>query len=198
MLTKNHPQEGGFYIHINCIWLLISLKIEYDESMNKQIIIGILACILLAALVYISTTLDKETPATNSEPVVTVPDNTEQTVVYRTGDLSNQVTITSPEPAVQIASPVLVSGQAPGNWFFEGTAPVSVTNWDGLIVGEGYVMAEDDWMTTELVDFSGSVEFQIDESTVYNRGSLILRRSNASGLPEFDAAVEIPIVFSNI
>lgn len=74
----------------------------------------------------------------------------------------------------------MIVGEAPGNWFFEATAPVSVVNRDGLIIGEGYITALSDRMTEAQVPFSGSIEYTIPAGTPYERGEIILQRSNAS------------------
>jgi len=92
-----------------------------------------------------------------------------------------------------ISSPLTVSGSARGTWYFEGDFPIILTNWDGLIIAEGYASAEGVWMTEEFVPFSGTLEFLTPEYG--DRGSLILQKDNPSGLIEHDDAFEIPILF---
>ena len=101
--------------------------------------------------------------------------------------------MTSPKQNGAIVSPLVIEGQATGGWYFEATFPVVLVNWDGLIIAQGYVEAQDDWMTEKLVPFKGELAFTKPE---YNeRGALILKKSNPSGLPENDDAIEIPIRF---
>ncbi len=92
-----------------------------------------------------------------------------------------------------VKSPMRISGSAPGNWFFEASAPVIVTNWDGLIIGESYIKAQGDWMTTDYVSFDGYVEFENTEYGDY--GFLILKKDNPSGEPHMDDAVEMRVEF---
>jgi len=140
---------------------------------------------------------DNQTPNLTPDQTEEVTDNTAQNrEVVRTGDLSEKVIVNTPAANSEASSPITVSGSAPGNWFFEAVAPVSVVNWDGLIIGEGYVTADGDWMTTDNVEFSGTVTYELAADTPYNRGWLILKRDNPSGMPENDAAVEIPIILS--
>lgn len=113
--------------------------------------------------------------------------------ISRTGELSEMVEVTAPALGAEVASPITVEGNAPGNWFFEASAPVNVVDWDGKIIGEGYIQADGDWMTTDLVPFSGTIEYAIGPNEYSYRGALILMRDNPSDLPENDAAVEIPI-----
>lgn len=104
-----------------------------------------------------------------------------------------EIIVDSPQAEEVVTSPLKISGEAPGYWFFEATAPVLITNWDGLIIGESYITAQGDWMTESMVPFEGSLEFENTEYGDY--GFLILQRHNASGLPENDDAVEFKVLF---
>jgi len=110
------------------------------------------------------------------------------------------ITLTTPLPNSVVANPLLIFGSARGNWYFEGSFPIVLTNWDGLIIAEGYATALGEWMTEDFVPFSATLEF----TSLYpgkgqdfmKRGSLILKKDNPSGLPENDDALEIPIQFT--
>ncbi len=99
-----------------------------------------------------------------------------------------------PQQEQIVSSPLRIEGKARGNWFFEATFPVVLTNWDGLIIAQGYATAQGEWMTEEFVPFTAELTF-ISDTTVSNRGSLILQKSNPSGLPENDDAYEIEVFF---
>ena len=101
------------------------------------------------------------------------------------------IEVTSPQAGAEVSSPVEVSGQARGYWFFEATAPVVVTNWDGLILGEGYLEAQGDWMTEEFVPFTGEITYQQTPNTYSATGTIIFMKANPSGLPEHDEAFEM-------
>lgn len=105
------------------------------------------------------------------------------------------IRIKSPLAGETIPNPVTVRGEARGYWFFEASAPVVVVNWDGLIIGEGYVMTESEWMTEDFVPFSGTISYDLPADTYSKNGTVIFMRDNPSGLPENDTAVEIPVVF---
>jgi len=105
----------------------------------------------------------------------------------------NLIRLSTPRPNAIISSPLEIRGEARGTWFFEGDFPVSLTNWDGLIIAEGYATAQGEWMTEEFVPFEVILEF--DQPELYPRGSLILQKDNPSGLPEHDDALEIPVWF---
>ncbi len=109
--------------------------------------------------------------------------------------LDDLIRLDQPISGQTITSPLLITGEARGNWYFEATFPIMLTNWDGLIIAEGYASAQDDWMTENFVPFAAELEFRDVDTGVSNRGYLILQKNNPSGLPEHDAALEIPVFF---
>jgi len=123
----------------------------------------------------------------------------EQTYTENIGielEKTNLIRIDSPRPNTIIQSPLVVTGQARGNWFFEASFPVMLTDWDGLIIAEGHATAKSDWMTTDFVPFEATLNFTVDKNVYSNRGSLILKKDNPSGLPKNDDAIEIPVTFA--
>lgn len=109
------------------------------------------------------------------------------------GTSNANITVSQPQAGEQISSPLTIKGQARGMWYFEATFPIVLTDWDGVIIAEGHAQAEDDWMTENFVPFSATLTFT--KPAYGERGTLILKKDNPSGLPEHDDAVEIPIRF---
>jgi len=106
----------------------------------------------------------------------------------------DMIRLAHPRPNGTVESPLTIRGEARGTWYFEASFPVVLTNWDGLIIAEGFAEAQDDWMTEDFVPFTAELTFKKPE--LYpERGTLILQKANPSGLPENDAALEIPISF---
>jgi hypothetical protein len=103
------------------------------------------------------------------------------------------IQIQSPAANESVESPIQLSGQARGMWFFEASAPVVVTNWDGLIIGESYITAEGDWMTEDFVPFTGTVSYSLPADTVSATGTVIFQKANPSGLPQHDDAYEVVV-----
>lgn len=103
------------------------------------------------------------------------------------------IVVESPRANAQVASPIVIKGKARGSWFFEATFPVTLTNWDGLIIAEGYAKAQGEWMTTDYVPFTANLSYTLAPETPYRRGFLILKKNNASGEPQFDNSIEIPV-----
>lgn len=130
-------------------------------------------------------------PAVNDNP------NKEKNGVEDKADL---IRVTSLIPNEVIKSPMIINGEARGGWFFEASFPVSLVNWDGLIVADGVAEAQGDWMTSEFVPFTANLEFvnpyQVGDPDFMKKGTLILQKDNPYGLPENDDALEIPINFA--
>jgi len=74
------------------------------------------------------------------------------------GDL---IRIESPRPGQEIASPLTITGEARGTWYFEGDFPVVLTDWDGRIIAQHYATAQGEWMTEDFVPFSSELSFEL-------------------------------------
>lgn len=164
----------------------------------KRVIIIIMGLLLLlgieliVAFVYRPAALLEETSAIDSksaDELATQGDSLDKV----------NVIIDTPKPGASVTSPLKISGKIRGNWTFEANAPISIVDWDGKIVGEGHGTTKADWMTTDFVPFEAVVEFtrpvNVTKGTFSEHGTLIFKKDNPSGLPQNDAAVEIPIIF---
>lgn len=108
---------------------------------------------------------------------------------------SNLIRLTTPMPGTLVHSPLTITGEARGTWYFEASFPISVVDWDGKIIGTDIAQAQGDWMTENFVPFTATVSFTVPTDTPYRRGALILKKDNPSGLPQNDDALEIPVTF---
>lgn len=165
-------------------------------SIFKNILIIIVAFGLTVSLMGIlkNKIKDGSIENNNSEGDNLVEDiKKEDSPIELTSLKSVKIFIDSPTVSEVVQPPLVLRGRAPGNWFFEASAPVVVTNWDGLIIGEGYVMVEGDWMTTDYVPFSGTINFTNTEYGDY--GFVVFKKDNPSGESEFDDSVEFKVLF---
>lgn len=112
-------------------------------------------------------------------------------------DKQDLIRLDNPRPNQTVSSPLVVTGEARGYWFFEADFPVVLVDWDGRIIAEGIATAQDEWMTEEFVPFEAELEFEIPEDIYSYNGALILQKDNPSGLPENDDALEIPVTLTN-
>ena len=146
--------------------------------MNRLIIVvGIFILIVIAAAVLI---------------LVPGP-NTANAPTEMVGSLPDLITVTSPLPQKKITSPLLITGKARGNWYFEASAPFQLKDAAGKVIAQGHVDAQGDWMTTDFVPFMASTTFPAQpEGSI---GALILMNDNPSGDPAKQKELNIPVVF---
>lgn len=156
------------------------------------IIVGVL--VLSTALVYVFFYLFQNPGSKEQEDLLDdslVTEDFGAKINYSNAS-ENDIVVNTPKPGSDVFSGFVVSGKARGTWFFEAVAPFSLVDWDGRIIYEGYVTAQDDWMTEDFVLFEGTIgEFEMPEYS--SSGALILRNDNPSALSEYDKAVEIPV-----
>ena len=102
------------------------------------------------------------------------------------------VRLETPRPNDRIASPLLIKGEARGNWYFEASFPVELLDAGGNRLAIAPAQAKGEWMTTEYVPFEVELQFTTATTTT---GTLILHKDNPSGLPEHDDSFRIPVRF---
>ena len=124
-------------------------------------------------------------------------DTTTDTVILPVGNFQEKldlITITNPRPNQMVTSPLTITGQARGNWYFEASFPVRLLDANGKELAVSPVQAQGDWMTTEFVPYSVTLNFTTPTTKT---GILILQKDNPSGLPENDDSLIVPVIFSN-
>lgn len=95
-------------------------------------------------------------------------------------------------PNDTVQSPLKLSGEVPGNWYFEANLPVMITDADGNILTQQGAQANGEWMTTDFVPFEITLEFTKPATAT---GFVVIRNDNPSGLPENDKMIKIPVRF---
>lgn len=103
-----------------------------------------------------------------------------------------KVKIFLPTKNSEVTSPLVVIGEVPGNWSFEASFPAVIKNSEGKVVTQVAARVLGDWMTSGMVPFSVTLEY---DATMVDGGTLILQKDNPSGLAENDDSVAIPLKF---
>ncbi|MDP2685057.1 MAG: Gmad2 immunoglobulin-like domain-containing protein [bacterium] len=107
-------------------------------------------------------------------------------------DKANLIISTTPRPNGILTSPVTITGQARGQWFFEGEFPIFLYDIENNLIGQGSATADGDWMTEEFVDYNATLTFT---EPAYGPGKLYLNNNNVSDNPELDDALIMPVDF---
>jgi hypothetical protein len=192
--------EKSHSVHLEMYFVILT-------DMKNKTILAFILLLALGVLAYLVTANRAMSPA----PAEVSPEEGTETISRAEDEMSDPrvadftpkpdlITVTSLEPGAIINSPLEIRGEARGYWFFEADFPVVLTNWDGLIIAEGIATAAEPWMTEDFVPFSVTLSFTSpytpSDPDFMARGSLILQKSNPSGLPENDDALELPVLFA--
>lgn len=106
--------------------------------------------------------------------------------------IENLLRVEQPLPNNDVSSPLQISGEARGYWYFEADFPVRLETYDGAILARGVAEAEGDWMTESFVPFRTELRFDAPDD---ERGYLVFERANPSGRPENDRSFRLPVLF---
>lgn len=152
--------------------------------MNTRLWTGILIVVfvVILGLTWALFAIPTPTPpitATTTPPVAT-----------STPTLAERVIVTSPKPNAVVGKTFVVSGQAPGPWYFEASFPIKIVDANNNLIGQGIAQAQGEWMTTEQVTFTAPVTISGNYS---GPAEVVLMRDNPSGLPQYDDSISVPI-----
>ncbi len=110
------------------------------------------------------------------------------------------IVVTSPAPLGLLEDGATITGQARGGWYFEGSFPIALVNSGGIVIAQGVATSSSDWMTSEFVPFTATLQFtnpyQVGGDESLKFGTLMLKKDNPSGEPERDDVLEIPVRFA--
>ncbi len=105
---------------------------------------------------------------------------------------SNLVAVESPKPDETVRSPLVVTGVAPGRWYFEASFPVQLLDVNGNVLAAVPAQAQSDWMTDKPVPFKATLIFNAPHLSDMS-AQLVLKKDNPSGLPENEDEFRIPV-----
>ncbi|MEK9154880.1 MAG: Gmad2 immunoglobulin-like domain-containing protein [Patescibacteria group bacterium] len=107
--------------------------------------------------------------------------------------INEKIRVEKPMPNDFIESPLQIKGEARGFWFFEASFPIRLLDGNSKEIAIAIAQAQSEWMTTEFVPFEAMLEFKIPDATT---GTIIFKKDNPSGLPEYDDELRMPVKFT--
>lgn len=94
-------------------------------------------------------------------------------------------------PNSKVSGVVPYNGAIKGAYFFEANILINVLDQDKNVLLNSNAMATTEWMTVEPVSFEGNIDFtNLPKGPAY----IEIHNDNASGLPENDKSVLVPII----
>lgn len=153
---------------------------------NRSTIIFLLAVIAMLVTAVIYLALDRRQ--------VMAPVSPEQ-IASSTPPLatSSDIIISSPQPDAVVKSPLVLEGQATGQWYFEAQFNAKLFDAAEKELGSAILTAQSDWMTENLVPFKGELRFVSPQTAT---GTLFFLSSNPSGLEENQKMFAVPVRFN--
>ncbi len=190
---------------------IISLIINY-KFMNRNILIAIAALVVLGVgAIIISSSSSKNTNVNvgdNTAGVTTAGTTTggDTTAGSTTGgtttgtgtggtsgsSVSDFIHVTSPKPNDVIKSPVNITGEARGTWYFEASFPIKLYDANNKLLGTVAAQAQGDWMTNNFVPFKATMNFAASTTST---GTMVFEKDNPSGLPQNAMEYRMPVRF---
>ena len=125
---------------------------------------------------------DPSSPATEIEQKEEILDD----------NLNDLLRVENPRRGQLVTSPLKITGEARGYWFFEANATVELLDGNLNQISETYTTAMGEWMTEDWVSFTGTMTF---EKPATENGFLVLHKANPSGLKEHEMSDTIPVKF---
>ncbi len=161
--------------------------------MNNKIWITIVIVLLVALGIALTTregadSVQQGQQQTQNPPVV--DDTNLESTVPAKGDL---IRVTSLRNNQVIDGALTITGEARGQWYFEGSFPVRIEDANGKVLGQVPAEAQGEWTTPNYVPFSLRLIFDKPQTST---GTIIFQKSNPSGLSENDDELRVPIQFN--
>lgn len=141
--------------------------------------------------VYTQPPVTNPVPATPSTTLPTAPAPTPAPATP-TSTTNPLIEVSFPQANDTVTSPLTITGQARGNWYFEASFPIKLLDANGVTLGTTIGQATTDWMTTDFVPFTATLTYSLPTTAT---GTLILQKDNPSGEPANDASITIPVTF---
>ena len=151
----------------------------YNENMYKIIWIVVLLA-LVGGVYFIST--QKQTPEEISEQKLEIEGNASDLVYF------------SVSSGDEVSGVLNFSGTVKNAYFFEGNIGINMLDENKKVLKRGNAMATTEWMTVEPVSFSGTIDLT---GLPLGLGFIQIANDNASGLPENDKFIYIPIIIGS-
>lgn len=97
------------------------------------------------------------------------------------------------KPYDKVGGIVVYDGLVKNGYFFEANILINILDADKNIVLRSHASAKSEWMTSEPVLFEGVLDLSKMNSGLHY---LEIHNDNASGLPEHDKSILIPIIIN--
>lgn len=141
-------------------------------------VLTILVIILIAILFWWFFTADKKDAYFNETKII--------------GNADSLVSF-SISPGQEVSGEIVATGTLSGGYFFEANVLVNILDKNKKLLRAGNGTAKTDWMTSGPVGFDTVLDFS---GLKKGQAFIEIHNDNASGLPENDQSILIPIIIN--
>ncbi len=161
---------------------------KYSEFFGSKLNTILLFILIILMVIAIKMMLE------NKEVYLSLGQNQEQKIDTTTPQISgnkDDLVSFSILPNSKVHGVMSYRGVVKGGYFFEGNILINILDINKNSLKKSNAVAKTDWMTAEPVSFEGNIDFSsLPKGPAY----LEIHNDNASGLPEHDKSIFIPIV----
>ncbi|MFH1454753.1 MAG: Gmad2 immunoglobulin-like domain-containing protein [bacterium] len=157
--------------------------------MKKTIISTI---IILITLILIALVFDWGRREVKAPEIDLNASTTENILQNSTSTLNMPIVVNNIKDNQEVSSPIKIEGKARGNWFFEASFPIQLVDASGNIISSTIATAQSDWMTTDFVNFTATLEY--NKASSAGPALIVLSKDNPSDNPDFDQSIFVPVV----
>ena len=163
--------------------------------MNNRMYLGGLSILLVfTAFGFLTYAIRQTPPPVTENEVANIDAEVVEEPSLTPPEQEALITVEKPLPNENVTSPLTITGNARGYWYFEASFPVELIDANGVQLAMSPAQAEGEWMTENFVPFIATLTWS-STSTTATSGVLILHRDNPSGLPGNDAEITVPVIF---
>lgn len=132
----------------------------------------------------------QETPEYENiiKSLVIYPKLTNSDILGNTADLLSCSVVSGAKMPKGILS---YRGELKGAWFFEGNIGIAILDGNKKLLKQDHAMSTTEWMTAGPVAFEGNIDFT---GLPAGMGYFEIQNDNASGIPENNKSILIPII----
>ncbi len=156
---------------------------------NQKTFILALACFFAGALVVGALLYYHPLKQTQVLTPVSIPDTT-STTPPPPEQANSAMKITAPRANETVTAPFIVSGNAPGGWFFEASFPIRIVDQNNKLLATTVAHPLSSWMSSDPIAFEAAFDFIVATTT---EATMVFNNDNPSGLPENDREFSMPI-----
>jgi hypothetical protein len=166
-----------------------------NMNSNRLLMVIVLLLVIIAGILVLIFVQPKQAGAPSPTPgqVATTTGQTPGGNTDNVAVIDNLIEVTLPLKNANVSSPLVITGQARGAWYFEASAPVELRDAKGKVIAQGHIEAQSDWMTEDFVPFKATLTFA--KQPAGSTGTLVLQNDNPSGDPARQKELLIPVKF---